>query len=88
VLHRVAEAGSGRAGRLCALWTSKVCPKRCFHLCPRDLSRSYFDVRKDALYAIEKRERRRAARSVLDILFHVCEQWLALCWWFYHGESG
>jgi len=42
-----------------------------------DLSAFYFDIRKDALYCDGDTERRRAARSVLDILFHRLTTWLA-----------
>ena len=42
-----------------------------------DLSSFYFDVRKDALYCDGDSERRRAARTVLDILFHRLTTWLA-----------
>ncbi len=42
-----------------------------------DLSAFYFDIRKDALYCDGDSTRRRAARSVLDILFHRLTTWLA-----------
>ncbi len=42
-----------------------------------DLSAFYFDIRKDALYCDGNTERRRAARTVLDILFHRLTTWLA-----------
>ncbi len=42
-----------------------------------DLSSFYFDVRKDALYCDGDDLRRRAARTVLDILFHRLTTWLA-----------
>ena len=42
-----------------------------------DLSAFYFDIRKDALYCDADTERRRAARTVLDILFHRLTTWLA-----------
>ncbi len=42
-----------------------------------DLSAFYFDIRKDALYCDGDTDRRRAARSVLDILFHRLATWLA-----------
>ncbi|WP_299082459.1 isoleucine--tRNA ligase [uncultured Ruegeria sp.] len=42
-----------------------------------DLSSFYFDVRKDALYCDGDNLRRRAARTVLDILFHRLITWLA-----------
>jgi isoleucyl-tRNA synthetase len=48
-----------------------------------DLSAFYFDIRKDVLYCDvnaltgEQSERRRAYRSVLDILFHAMVRWCA-----------
>ncbi|MEL6294989.1 MAG: isoleucine--tRNA ligase [Pseudomonadota bacterium] len=42
-----------------------------------DLSAFYFDIRKDALYCDGDTERRRAARTVLDLLFHRLTTWLA-----------
>jgi isoleucyl-tRNA synthetase len=48
------------------------------NFCANDLSAFYFDVRKDALYCdpIDSM-RRRAARTVLDQLFHCLTAWLA-----------
>ncbi|HCC97136.1 MAG TPA: isoleucine--tRNA ligase, partial [Rhodobacteraceae bacterium] len=42
-----------------------------------DLSSFYFDIRKDALYCDGDTVQRRAARTVLDILFHRLTTWLA-----------
>jgi isoleucyl-tRNA synthetase len=42
-----------------------------------DLSAFYFDVRKDALYCDGNTPERRAARTVLDLLFHRLTTWLA-----------
>jgi isoleucyl-tRNA synthetase len=42
-----------------------------------DLSAFYFDVRKDVLYCDGDTIERRAARTVLDILFHRLTTWLA-----------
>ena len=42
-----------------------------------ELSAFYFDVRKDALYCDGDTQRRRAARTVLDILFTRLTTWLA-----------
>ncbi|HEX6110988.1 MAG TPA: isoleucine--tRNA ligase, partial [Geminicoccaceae bacterium] len=48
------------------------------NFCATDLSAFYFDVRKDALYCDPPDgERRRAARTVLDQLFHCLVSWLA-----------
>ena len=48
-----------------------------FNFATVDLSAFYFDVRKDALYCDGDSARRRAARSVLDIVFHRLTTWLA-----------
>ena len=42
-----------------------------------DLSAFYFDIRKDALYCDGDTAQRRAARTVLDLLFHRLTTWLA-----------
>ncbi len=48
-----------------------------FQFCTVDLSSFYFDVRKDVLYCDGDSVERRAARTVLDILFHRLTAWLA-----------
>ena len=49
-----------------------------FQFATVDLSAFYFDIRKDALYCdAPDALRRRAARSVLDLLFHRLVTWLA-----------
>ncbi|MBM3605015.1 MAG: isoleucine--tRNA ligase [Alphaproteobacteria bacterium] len=49
-----------------------------FQFCTVDLSAFYFDIRKDALYCdAPDSPRRRAARTVLDILYHRLVAWLA-----------
>ncbi|MFB9222336.1 isoleucine--tRNA ligase [Paracoccus cavernae] len=49
-----------------------------FQFATVDLSAYYFDIRKDALYCDAPASlRRRAARTVLDILFHRLTAWLA-----------
>jgi isoleucyl-tRNA synthetase len=49
-----------------------------FQFCTLDLSSFYFDIRKDALYCDSKDSNtRRAARTVLDIIFHRLTTWLA-----------
>ncbi len=48
-----------------------------FNFATVDLSAYYFDVRKDALYCDGDTLRRRAARTVLDLLFHRLTTWLA-----------
>src|SRR5918996_1670646 len=48
------------------------------NFCATDLSAFYFDVRKDVLYCDRSDSmRRRAARTVLDHLFHCLTAWLA-----------
>jgi isoleucyl-tRNA synthetase len=48
-----------------------------FNFATVELSAFYFDIRKDALYCDGDTARRRAARTVLDILFHRLTTWLA-----------
>ncbi len=48
-----------------------------FNFATTDLSAFYFDIRKDALYCDGDTQNRRAARTVLDILFHRLTTWLA-----------
>jgi len=49
-----------------------------FQFCTVDLSSVYFDIRKDVLYCdATDSPQRRAARSVLDLLFHRLTTWLA-----------
>jgi isoleucyl-tRNA synthetase len=46
--------------------------------CNEDLSAFYFDIRKDSLYCdAPSSTKRRAYRTVLDILFHALVRWLA-----------
>jgi isoleucyl-tRNA synthetase len=48
------------------------------NFCTNDLSAFYFDVRKDSLYCDHPSDpRRRAARTVMDILFTCLSRWLA-----------
>jgi isoleucyl-tRNA synthetase len=48
------------------------------NFCTNDLSAFYFDVRKDSLYCDHPGDpRRRAARTVMDILFTCLSRWLA-----------
>ncbi|MBI6630185.1 isoleucine--tRNA ligase [Pontibaca salina] len=51
--------------------------QKVFNFATLDLSAFYFDIRKDALYCDGDTPRRRAARTVLDILFHRLTGWLA-----------
>ena len=48
------------------------------NFCSLDLSAFYFDVRKDSLYCDHPSDpRRRAARTVMDVLFTCLSRWLA-----------
>ncbi|MBL4807570.1 MAG: isoleucine--tRNA ligase, partial [Rhodobacteraceae bacterium] len=51
--------------------------QKLFQFCTADLSSLYFDVRKDVLYCDGNSLERRAARTVLDIMFHRLTAWLA-----------
>ncbi|RFP90162.1 isoleucine--tRNA ligase [Rhodobacteraceae bacterium 63075] len=48
-----------------------------FNFCTVELSAFYFDIRKDALYCDGDTLRRRAARTVMDLLFHRLTTWLS-----------
>ncbi|MCV6586820.1 MAG: isoleucine--tRNA ligase, partial [Marinibacterium sp.] len=48
-----------------------------FNFATVDLSSFYFDIRKDVLYCDGDSDRRRATRTVLDLLFHRLTTWLA-----------
>ena len=48
-----------------------------FTFATSDLSAFYFDIRKDALYCDGDTLNRRAARTVLDLVFHRLTTWLA-----------
>ncbi|WP_321364589.1 isoleucine--tRNA ligase [uncultured Celeribacter sp.] len=76
VLHRIAELDTTvREGYetfdFSGVWQAV------FNFATVDLSSFYFDVRKDALYCDGDTTRRRAALTVLDILFHRLTTWLA-----------
>lgn len=95
ILHRLWELD--RDVRQCTdeyeyhtLWT------RLHNFCAVDLSAFYFDIRKDSLYCDAPDSlRRRACRTVLDILFDTLTTWLApiLCftaeeaWLHRHGDG-
>ena len=52
--------------------------QKLFTFATTDLSAVYFDIRKDALYCDAPASlTRRAARTVLDLLFHRLTTWLA-----------
>ncbi|MDT8328797.1 MAG: isoleucine--tRNA ligase [Roseovarius sp.] len=51
--------------------------QKIFNFATLELSAFYFDIRKDALYCDGDTARRRAAHTVLDLLFHRLTTWLA-----------
>ncbi|MGY6705309.1 isoleucine--tRNA ligase [Roseinatronobacter sp.] len=77
VLHRLAELDvEVRKGY--AAYDFQGVFQKLFTFATTDLSAFYFDIRKDALYCdAADSPRRRAARSVLDLLFHRLTTWLA-----------
>lgn len=76
VLHRLAELDAQvRAGYDAYDFQSVF--RAVFEFATVDLSAFYFDIRKDALYCDGDTPRRRAARTVLDILYHRLTTWLA-----------
>ncbi len=76
VLHRLAELDEQvKAGYKNFSFQSVF--STLFQFCTVDLSSFYFDVRKDVLYCDGDTLERRAARTVLDILFHRLTTWLA-----------
>jgi isoleucyl-tRNA synthetase len=77
VLHRVAELDALiRTATGSYDWTGVYPALHAF--CSADLSAFYFDVRKDAIYCDRPDSlRRRAARTVLDVLHRCLATWLA-----------
>ena len=77
VLHKVAELDHAvRKGY--AAYDFQGVFGQIFNFATVELSALYFDIRKDALYCDARGSlRRRAALSVLDILFHRLTTWLA-----------
>ncbi|MCC5986972.1 MAG: class I tRNA ligase family protein, partial [Pararhodobacter sp.] len=77
VLHRLAELDETvRAGYVA--YDFQTVFQKLFTFATSDLSAFYFDIRKDALYCDAPDSlRRRAARTVLDALFHRLTTWLA-----------
>ncbi|MCK0149845.1 isoleucine--tRNA ligase [Marivita sp. S6314] len=76
VLHRLAELDEVVRNGYDAYDFQGVF-QQLFNFCTVELSAFYFDIRKDALYCDGDTERRRAARTVMDILFHRLTTWLA-----------
>ena len=76
VLHRLAELdGVVRDGY--ARYDFQGVWQAVFTFATADLSAFYFDIRKDTLYCDGDTLRRRAARTVLDLLFQRLTTWLA-----------
>ncbi|WP_126976919.1 isoleucine--tRNA ligase [Frigidibacter oleivorans] len=77
VLHRLAELDHAvRKGYVAHDFQGVF--QTLFTFCTVDLSAVYFDIRKDALYCdAADSPRRRAARTVLDLLYHRLVTWLA-----------
>ena len=77
VLHRLAELDEEVLKGYAAYDFQRVF-QSLFQFATVDLSAFYFDIRKDALYCdAATSPRRRAARTVLDALFHRLVTWLA-----------
>ncbi len=76
VLHRLAEIDAQvRDGY--AAYDFQGVFRTVFDFATVDLSAFYFDIRKDALYCDGDTPRRRAARTVLNLLFERLTTWLA-----------
>ncbi|MFZ3580558.1 isoleucine--tRNA ligase [Loktanella sp. DJP18] len=76
VLHRLAELDDVvRKGY--AAYDFQGVFRAIFDFATLDLSAFYFDIRKDALYCDGDTARRRAARTVLELLFDRLTTWLA-----------
>ncbi|WP_406736874.1 isoleucine--tRNA ligase [Thioclava sp. GXIMD4215] len=77
ILHRLAELDAEIQADYRAFNFQSVFQKL-FTFCTIELSAFHFDIRKDALYCDPADSiRRRAARTVMDILFHRLTTWLA-----------
>ncbi len=77
VLHRLAELDAQVQADYRAFDFSGVF-QVLFNFCTIDLSAFWFDIRKDALYCDAPDSlRRRAVRTVMDLLFHRLTTWLA-----------
>ena len=76
VLHRLAQLDKTVRDGYASFDFSGVW-QAVFNFATVDLSAYYFDIRKDTLYCDGDTVERRAARTVLDILFHRLTTWLA-----------
>ncbi|MEM6373469.1 MAG: class I tRNA ligase family protein, partial [Pseudomonadota bacterium] len=76
ILHRLAELDETVREGYAAFDFQRVF-SAVFTFATVDLSAFYFDIRKDALYCDGNTLERRAARTVLDLLYHRLTTWLA-----------
>ncbi|MBN9887557.1 isoleucine--tRNA ligase [Salipiger abyssi] len=76
VLHRLAELDA-KVQEGYRAYDFQAVFQAVFTFCTVDLSAFYFDIRKDALYCDGDTARRKAARTVMDLLFHRLTTWLA-----------
>ncbi|KNX42582.1 Isoleucine--tRNA ligase [Roseovarius tolerans] len=76
VLHRLAELDH-KVKKGYEAYDFQGVFQQIFNFATIELSAFYFDIRKDALYCDGDTARRRAARTVLDLLFHRLTTWLA-----------
>ncbi len=77
VLHRLAELDV-LVRKSCAAYDFHAMFTALHNFCAVELSSFYFDIRKDTLYCNRGDDpERRAARTVLDILFDTLARWLA-----------
>ena len=76
VLHRLAELDH-RVRTGYSAYDFQGVFQALFNFCTVELSAFYFDIRKDVLYCDGDTPERRAARTVMDILFHRLTTWLA-----------
>ncbi|GLQ05639.1 isoleucine--tRNA ligase [Sneathiella chinensis] len=77
VLHRVSQLDE-QIRHNCKEYEFSRMFSAILNFCTLELSAFYFDIRKDVLYCDGQNDlRRRAARTVLDQLFHCLTSWLA-----------
>jgi isoleucyl-tRNA synthetase len=77
ILHRLAELDALVRNAVASHDWAGVYPA-IHHFCATDLSAFYFDIRKDSLYCDRPdAQKRRASRSLLDILHRCLTAWLA-----------
>ncbi|GHF17067.1 isoleucine--tRNA ligase [Kordiimonas sediminis] len=77
ILSRLAEVGKVVEERS-SVYDFNPIFREIYRFCILDLSQFYFDIRKDCLYCDDSQSiKRRATRTVLDILFHNLTRWLA-----------